>query len=246
MESYFDQHRFDIKLEWGPEGVRALAPQCECLVIVDVMSFSTCVEIATSRGALIFPFPWKDERAIPYGAEKNALVASIKRRFGKSGFSLSPHSLLDIAAGTRLVLPSPNGSASVFLAEQLGARAAIGCLRNASATAKYCGQFKSVGVIACGEKWTGGEMRPALEDYIGAGAIIASLNGIKSPEAQMAQAAFHAAAHAGLADVLEKCSSGYELRERGFQDDVSLCVQLDVSDTACVLHKDCVRAWGEI
>ena len=242
MQSYFDQHSYDIKLEWGLQGLKAIAHTCQCIVVVDVMSFSTCVSIATDRGATIFPFPWKDERAVPYGAEKNALVASIKRRFGDSGYSLSPNSLTEIPQGTRLVLPSPNGSTCVFAAKDLGVSVAVGCLRNAAATADYCKQFNSIGVIACGEQWAGhGGLRVALEDAIGAGAIIASLRGRKSPEAQLAEQTF-LAAKPTLMEVLQGCSSGYELRERGFADDVHLCAELDVSHRTAVLFNDDIRA----
>ncbi|MGZ0188166.1 MAG: 2-phosphosulfolactate phosphatase, partial [Alphaproteobacteria bacterium] len=42
--------------EWGLEGVRSLKGRVAVLVIVDVMSFSTAVDVATSRGASVIPF----------------------------------------------------------------------------------------------------------------------------------------------------------------------------------------------
>jgi hypothetical protein len=39
--------RYDVRFEWGPAGAAALAPSSSCLVVVDVLSFSTSV---TSRG----------------------------------------------------------------------------------------------------------------------------------------------------------------------------------------------------
>jgi len=64
-----------------------------------------------------------------------------------------------------------------------------------------------------------------LEDLLGAGAIIASLSGAKSPEARAAVAAFHDARE-DLAHLIKACSSGRELIERGFEADVDLAVQL--------------------
>src|SRR4051812_27993829 len=109
---FANQSQFDIRCEWGKRGVETLAPISDVVVIVDVLSFCTCVDIATTRGAIVFPFGWKDERAKAFAAEKQAHLALAR---GADGYSLSPASLLSIEAGTRLVLPSPNGSALTHL-----------------------------------------------------------------------------------------------------------------------------------
>lgn len=49
-ESPFDQSRYQVRLEWGPEGLRRLA-HAEVVVIVDVLSFSTTVIDAVADGA---------------------------------------------------------------------------------------------------------------------------------------------------------------------------------------------------
>ncbi len=66
----FDQHEFDIRCEWGEQGVAALAPISDVVVIVDVLSFSTCVEIATRRNATVFPYGWRDQSAEVFAAMK--------------------------------------------------------------------------------------------------------------------------------------------------------------------------------
>ena len=89
------------------------------------------------------------------GRQENAIVAS-KR--GEGRFSLAPASLRDIEPGTKLVLPSPNGSTLAYAARNLGAKAIIaGCLRNAAAVANSI--EGPVAVIAAGERWPDGSIR---------------------------------------------------------------------------------------
>ncbi|MCU0537389.1 MAG: hypothetical protein MUD14_26170 [Hydrococcus sp. Prado102] len=103
----FDQSEFDLRCEWGQQGVTKLASISDVVVIVDVLSFSTCVDIAISYEAIVFPYRSHDAFIDDYAESTNALLASRDRTIG---YSLSPTSLLNIPPSTRLVLPSPNGS----------------------------------------------------------------------------------------------------------------------------------------
>lgn len=240
----FDQAENAIRCEWGQAGVEALAPISDVVIIVDVLSFSTCVDIATARGASILPFSRKDDSAHQYAGEQNALLASPRRTAGRevgqtSGtpvYSLSPASLLTITSGTRLVLPSPNGAT---LSGKTGATPTLaGCLRNAQAVARAATSFGTrIAVIPAGERWPDGTLRPAIEDWLGAGAIIHALAGERSPEAELAAAAFqHAHMGGHLATLIERASSGKELIAEGFADDVRLACELNISDAVPHLH----------
>jgi 2-phosphosulfolactate phosphatase len=77
----------------------------------------------------------------------------------------------------------------------------------------------------------------ALEDFLGAGAVISYLDGRRSPESETAVAGFRSA-QADLADILRRCGSGKELIGRGFAHDVELAAQLNVSDAAPLLVKE--------
>ena len=57
------QTDYDIRCEWGERGVLELSRTSDVVIIVDVLSFSTCVDIATARGAAVYPYLWKDKRA---------------------------------------------------------------------------------------------------------------------------------------------------------------------------------------
>jgi 2-phosphosulfolactate phosphatase len=236
--SYFSQAPYAVRLEWGPVGVQQLAPEVDCIVVLDVMSFSTCVDIAVGRGAVIYPYRWRDETAQKYGAERSAEVASGKRRFG-DGWSLSPSSMLKVPAGLRLVLPSPNGSASAYLAKEFGKDVFAACLRNLQATAAACRRYPRILVVPCGERWSEDDsLRPSLEDYLAGGGLVAALGRSNaSPEAHAARLAYEGLG-AGRADALRGCGSAVELIGRGFAEDVELCLEEDVSRTACRLVDD--------
>jgi len=226
----FDQADFQVRCEWGLPGLRKLAPACDLVILVDVLSFTTALDIATSRGAVVFPFSLKDQSAAHFAASLGANLASGNR---KVGFSLSPASLEGVPDGYRLVLPSPNGSALAFHARHAAVLAA--CLRNATSVARAAARRSSTfAVIPAGETWSTGELRPCLEDLIGAGAVIANLPGSRSPEADLAVACFERF-RADLAGALRKSGSGRELIERGFACDVDLAVEIDVSSNVPVL-----------
>ncbi|HEY3240283.1 MAG TPA: 2-phosphosulfolactate phosphatase [Acidimicrobiia bacterium] len=233
----FDQHGFDARVEWGPHGLRRLARSCEVVVIIDVLSFTTALDVALGRGATVLPYRFADDRQAEYAAAASALLAVGRRATDAAHpFSLSPATLLDLPAGSRLVLPSPNGSALAFGAAEAGARAVLAsCLRNAAAVAAVARTAGgSVGVVPAGERWHGttGPLRPALEDLLGAGALLAALApSAPSPEARAAVAAFaEAAPHLGRR--LMECASGRELVEGGFPDDVRPAAELNVSRVA--------------
>jgi 2-phosphosulfolactate phosphatase len=225
---FWDQRQFDVRFEWGLQGLEALS-ECRTFVIVDILSFTTCVSIALARKATVFPYRWKGQTAHTFAEEHQAILAEM--RDVKGEHSLSPKSLLNIRPGTRIVLPSPNGATLVIEAAELG-EVLVGSFRNRSATALHAGRFeKPIGVIAAGEQWPNGYMRAAYEDFIGAGAVIAKLSGTVSPEAQAAADAFTSVEN-HLQQSLRGCGSGLELIQRGFPEDVDLAAVLDCDTVA--------------
>ncbi|NMP29284.1 hypothetical protein GW590_20760 [Rahnella sp. SAP-1] len=233
--SDFAQHTYDVRLEWGMAAVEHLAQDVDCIVVIDVISFATCVSIAVDRGAMLLPYPWKDHSAKEYAQQKGATVAHAERRVDDAEFSLSPQSLLTLPADYRLVLPSPNGSAITFKAKETAATIFCASLRNLQATAAVCQKFSRILLVPCGERWPDGSLRPALEDLTAAGGIAAGLRGKQlSPEAQAAAVLYQ---HSDLSR-LKDCGSARELIGRGFARDVDLCLQQNVSSLACILKND--------
>jgi 2-phosphosulfolactate phosphatase len=235
----FDQAAFEIRCEWGENGVAQLAPISDVVIIVDVLSFSTCVDIAVGRGAAVYPFRLKDvSRAREYADSIQAELAG--RRGSESRYSLSPLSMLDVSAGTKVVLPSPNGSNLTLSTGKTVTLA--GCLRNCRVVAEVAMRYgKRIAVIPAGERWKlDNSLRPAIEDLIGAGAIIHHLEGEMSPEARVAVGAFLNARHE-LQSTLKQCASGKELAEMGFEKDIELAAELDVSNNVPVFLDSAYR-----
>jgi len=254
---FYDQGLYDIKCEWGINGIEALAKVTDVFIIVDVLSFSTCVDICVNNGAIVYPYAFHDESAISYAEEIGAeLAVSRKDNPGGGKYSLQFSSLLGIPKGTKLVLPSPNGSA---ISRASNDKPLIcGCLRNAKAVAEYAGsKYKRISVIPAGEKWEDGSLRLSVEDMIGAGAVISYLKGTVSTECRVMIASYKAfksdigdALSTGiskghrsafdsfkhnLSTNLKMSSSGNELVERGYEKDIEIASELNLSSAVPVL-----------
>ena len=256
-----DAHRqsaYPVRFEWGPTGAAATAGGAAYAVVVDVLSFTTAVCVGVERGIAVHPFAWKDERAREYADRVGATLAIGRheaRRLG-GGLSLSPAHIAAAEGVERLVLPSPNGSsiaaalsAGDLSAGDQGPTVVAACLRNRTAVARHLSAEVSVlarrgvdsgaiTVVAAGERWPDGSLRPAVEDLWGAGAVLAALvdlgvDGL-SPEARVAEAAYRAV-EPDLATAVTACASGRELVDGGFEEDVAIARELDVTDRVPVL-----------
>jgi len=172
----FDQHNYEVRCESGLRGLQELVANSDVLIIVDGLSFSTSVDVATQRGAVVFPFPARGNSTEAYAKAGWRHHRLIEARFGI--FVISKLAAA-IPSGYRLLLPSPNGGALCY-----SARCFTACLRNAAAAARKAAQFGSTfAVVPAGEQWDSGQIRPGVEDLAGAGSLIGPLPGRKSPEA---------------------------------------------------------------
>ncbi len=129
----------------------------------------------------------------------------------------------------------------------MGVRPAVlvGALLNARAVASAAAEladqhYCSITVLACGERWEtqdeDGELRFAIEDYLGAGAILSYIALAKSPEAEVCAAAFRESC-SNLESCLWDCCSGIELRDRGHAADVLYAFALDIYNAVPILSE---------
>jgi 2-phosphosulfolactate phosphatase len=200
----FDQSTYQVRLEWGVDGLARLAP-ADVVVVVDVLRFSSTVIRAVERG-----------ETVAMDAAAHAV-------------SINGAAVVDAAAGT-------------------GAIVLLAGLRNATAVAAAVlqeqerrGARTSVSIIAAGElagRDAGGSLRFAVEDLLGAGAVITALaeRGIdhSSPEAAAACEAFRGLRGA-TRHLLTASGSGRELADR--PDEVRAAAAVDASSVVPVLRE---------
>jgi len=223
--------------------------QADVSVVVDVLSFSTSVTVAVERGMRVFPYRWKGAKAAEFAARHGAILAVGRLEAIRDGAvtvpSLSPAGLLVCEAIPQLVLPSPNGSTIAAALKDSGSTVAVGCLRNAQAVAEWLVPAveagRSIAVIAAGERWSSDDsLRLALEDHLGAGAILSALvalvghSGGFSPEASVAVELFDVSG-GRIGELIHSCVGGRELTRMGFGSDVDVAADLNSSSIVPVL-----------
>lgn len=176
MPSPFDQSTYQVRLEWGVEGLDRLAP-ADIVVVVDVLRFSSTVADAVASGSTV--------------------SLDDARVWSRNGAAVAAH-----------------GGRAVVL---------IGSLRNASAVARAIATLQdrnqartSVNVIAAGEADADGAVRFAVEDHLGAGAIIDALTDLgidhTAPDAAVAAEGFRALKRA-LRHMVSASGSARELAD---------------------------------
>lgn len=253
----YDQHDAEVRFEWGLQGLEALlGGGVRTIVIVDVLRFTTAVDVACGRGAAVTPWANDDQRAAEEAGRRGAVLARRSPAAGDTSEpSLSPVSLRNLQPSDHVLLPSPNGATLAHGAGAAGVTVLAACLRNAAAVAAAVTAFP-VGIIAAGERWSDGSLRPAVEDAWGAGAVIAALSpppttadptgGLLalfgealqpttppkpsrtlSPEASWAATSVPT----DLPKLLPKTASGRELHEGGWSLDIEVAAARDVSQT---------------
>lgn len=237
------QNSWGVRFDWGLPGALALGPGSAAVVVIDVLSFTTSVSVAVEAGTKVLPYPWRDGTAAEFAARQAAELAVGRTAVSaQQPWSLSPAALRRAPAPARLVLPSPNRSA--ISAAVTGVPVIAAALRNVSAVARWIvkrgwgTEEYPIAVIAAGEHWQGRDaLRPAIEDWLGAAALLAALvengAGPLSPEAWVAKVCYD-----GIEDVpalIAECASGRELAGIGFADDVAVATEIDASKVVPVL-----------
>jgi len=211
---------------------RALHPQGKVCVAIDVLRASSTVVAALALGATeVVP------RASLNGARAVArrlgyLLCGERGGLPPPGFALgnSPSALrAEAVAGRGLVLTTTNGTR--LLAALRGARQVlVACLLNRTAAARLALSLGGpVALVCAGED---GGRRLALEDVIGAGAVVDAALALDpslvlDDGARLAHMAF-LQARARLEEALAASEHGAHLLSLGLGADVAFCARLDI------------------
>ena len=212
MSSPFDQSRYQVRLEWGDDGLARLAAS-DVVVVVDVLRFSSTVTTRVAAGG-----------AVPLDAAAHA-VSLNGAATCRAAAALDPAPIVLLGC-----LRNASAVAEAIADEQRrrGARTSIALIAGGELVPADAGAAARTA------------RRFAVEDLLGAGAIVDALGvrGIDhtSPEAAAAGEAFRGL-RAARRHLLAASGSGQELAERGAPDEVRAAAELDASTAVPVLRE---------
>lgn len=212
MSSPFDQSRYQVRLEWGDDGLARLAAS-DVVVVVDVLRFSSTVTTRVAAGG-----------AVPLDAAAHA-VSLNGAATCRAAAALDPAPIVLLGC-----LRNASAVAEAIADEQRrrGARTSIALIAGGELVPADAGAAARTA------------RRFAVEDLLGAGAIVDALGvrGIDhtSPEAAAAGEAFRGL-RAARRHLLAASGSGQELAERGAHDEVRAAAELDASTAVPVLRE---------
>ena len=221
---------------WGQDGLAYYGAFFKAIVIVDVLSFCTTVDIALSKGCSVIPTKIENvDMLLSLAYQQQAILA--KKRT-EPGITLSPSSMKFLNSRQPILLPSPNGSTLIDLAFHFEKPVFAGCFRNSQALTDLLNlkEFSPILFVAAGERYPNKMLRPAVEDCWGVGSILANLDGEKTIEAEFSIQSFKAVS-GDLRSNLLACESGQELVIHGYRQDVELAAEQNISDKISFLSK---------
>jgi len=191
-------------------------------IMVDVLRASTTITVALEKIPNIIP-TLEIEEALALAPKHQAFLAGERRGATIEGFDVG-NSPVDIQklSGETLIITTSNGTR---ILEGITGRALIGSFINAQAVAEKAREISTehIEVVMAGVR---GNF--AIEDFLGAGAIISHLQDQELDE--MGQAACLAIQNPEMVDLAVRNSrSAKNLRKLGFGEDVDFCLQRDKS-----------------
>ncbi len=198
--------------------------------MVDTLRATTTITVMLANGAeAVLPVATVDDARVAKARLAHALLVGERHNVPPPDFDGGNSPLEysgDRVRGRKIVMTTTNGTQAVVRCQ--GAKAmALAALVNAAAATRWLQQAGCDGVIVM----AGSEGRLALEDWLGAGAIVAGLTDWTWSDG--ARAAYWAwnQAKARLGEALLEATHGALLNAQGLGEDVRYAARVDLVET---------------
>ena len=201
------------------------------VVVLDVLRATTTMAAALAAGARgVRTYASSEDVRLAIVAGDGLLSCGEERCLRPEGFDLgnSPAEFVrDRVEGKTILMSTTNGTRAIVAAARGAAQLYAAALVNAEATARHLAQLDADVTLLCAG--TGGDV--ALEDLIGAGAIVATLNRLTqnklaSDTAQIALALFEMS-EKSLHQTLRNTQGGRNVVAAGLEADIDFAARLN-------------------
>src|SRR3954451_24828002 len=78
-DSTKQQLSYRVRHDWASTGATAIAANADVAVVVDVLSFTTTLSVATDVEVSVLPYRWHDDGAARFAAQHDAVLAVGRR-----------------------------------------------------------------------------------------------------------------------------------------------------------------------
>ena len=201
------------------------------VVVIDVLRATSSIVEALANGAQgVFPVPSTEEaiRLASSLGREDTILCGEARGLIIEGFDLgnSPREFsAERVAGKRLVMSTTNGTRAFFLVED-AARVLACSFMNLGAVAAEVMEAASIVVVCAGK-----EGQFSLDDAVCAGALVQRIRTAAGTDVELNDAAMGAVEMALTfrvnAHFLASTSTGQQLIENGFREDLDICAEID-------------------
>jgi 2-phosphosulfolactate phosphatase len=217
------------------------------VVVIDVLRVTSVMVHAVSEGAVEI-FPVKTVEEAFQKAEtfpRNTTLLGGERESQKiEGFDLgnSPREYIaEKVRGKRLIMTSTNGT-KAFHSVTSAAEVLVGSFFNISATAERC--FKESGELLIFP--SGDEKNFSLEDTVCGGMLIDRILKIGKKSITLTDASYSARIlyqrfEANLVEAFRISRHGKELIDRGHEEDLPYCAQIDITNIVPIFKEGAIR-----
>ncbi|MEN4018605.1 MAG: 2-phosphosulfolactate phosphatase [Methanobacterium sp.] len=203
-------------------------------IMVDVLRASTTITVALNTFNHVITV--KDrEKAVELAKKYDAVLAGERNGAAIEGFDTgnSPVEIKNFS-GDYLVITTSNGTR---ILEDMKSRVLIGSFINAKAVAEAASEIADnhIEIVMAGVR---GEF--AIEDFLGAGAIISNLTDYKLDE--MALSSYMASRDEKMVNkAVLNSNSASGLKKLGYNKDISFCIKKDKYDIVPVYNNGIIR-----